>query len=810
MRNKEKYLFSVLLLLIDTAGAAGALLTTLCLEWRTAFPLRYLLPGMAGICVLVTFFWMPCSRKKLLVRGGILLAVYGGTLLLFRKSFLNSLAWAMDPAVKRINERYDIRLVWGWIPGSDEAAMSAWATFGILLVLLPYILLIGYGVLREHITAVLAADAVWFMAACAMDDFPDYVWLVPCVLGLGAQIILDGYRDRARAGIRAAVFGTAALAAVMLPVYFYLLPVMDGKYEQLLESRIELHRKVNEEWLPRVQAFVLRFGPGAAVDVTGSLERGGGEVLTSRDIYRVTVSGAPRTAVYLRGFVGAEYAGDEWKALKDSDLTKYYREKGWELPEDGRELVNLTYQTFFGKSSGSVRIEELAGAGHYSLYPYGAKLPEDCRVHWDGTVDRRSGDWKLSYCVPNGRKAGQLTEEQAEEELRYRSYVYDRFCEYPAEDFPALTAFLEKAHFRRDNVYNSLTDVYVFLRQQAVYDLEAADPPAGEDFVEYFLFESGRGYCAHFASAAVLILRYLGVPARYATGYSLSSDAFTENGEGGYTGVATDLQAHAWAEVYLDGVGWLPMEMTPGAAAFTGDHSLALLQQAGQLSGAFSQEAPDPIRVGTVREPEEEPESGEETTLPEDPREENEKPKQEQKREPETGEKPAAGQDAQETEQADISAWEKIQRPQRKPFSLSPAVNAAMVWILTAGSCVLLFLGALQGIRRLCRRRFEQGSNRDKVFLLYRNIRRLLWLAGHTGKLDGEEKGIRDFRRILEKSSFGEKEPTRSEVQGAAVFCGRLAGEEYGELTFWKKPLFLCLDLYPREEADFWAPPGEA
>jgi hypothetical protein len=75
--------------------------------------------------------------------------------------------------------------------------------------------------------------------------------------------------------------------------------------------------------------------------------------------------------------------------------------------------------------------------------------------------------------------------------------------------------------------------------------------------VEYFLIDSRQGYCMHFATAATLMLRELGVPARYVDGYVAEAKA------GRITNVP-DSAAHAWVEIYLPGLGWYPVEVTPG------------------------------------------------------------------------------------------------------------------------------------------------------------------------------------------------------------------------------------------------------
>ena len=101
--------------------------------------------------------------------------------------------------------------------------------------------------------------------------------------------------------------------------------------------------------------------------------------------------------------------------------------------------------------------------------------------------------------------------------------------------------------------------VAAYLDGLAEYNPDTPATPEGEDFVSYFLTESHEGYCMHFASAATLILRYMGIPARYVTGYVADVPA------SGHVNVP-DSAAHAWVEVYIDGYGWEPVEVTPAYA----------------------------------------------------------------------------------------------------------------------------------------------------------------------------------------------------------------------------------------------------
>ncbi len=110
-----------------------------------------------------------------------------------------------------------------------------------------------------------------------------------------------------------------------------------------------------------------------------------------------------------------------------------------------------------------------------------------------------------------------------------------------------------------NNDYDKVKAIENYLQRNYQYDLDIPPFPSNRDVVDYFLFESKKGYCEHFASAFVVLCREAGIPARLVTGY-LTTDynPFT-----GYYEVKVE-DGHAWAEVFFPNYGWVAFDPTPG------------------------------------------------------------------------------------------------------------------------------------------------------------------------------------------------------------------------------------------------------
>ena len=131
------------------------------------------------------------------------------------------------------------------------------------------------------------------------------------------------------------------------------------------------------------------------------------------------------------------------------------------------------------------------------------------------------------------------------------------------------------------------------------YDLEPGRTPNGEDFIDYFLRKQKKGYCSYFASAGTMLLRKFGYAARYAEGYIINPSDFIANDEGIYSATVTDRGAHAWCDLFVDGIGWVPVEFTPGYTENINPNEVSITTTTTTTTDPLTTTTPPPQSVPT-------------------------------------------------------------------------------------------------------------------------------------------------------------------------------------------------------------------
>ncbi len=314
-------------------------------------------------------------------------------------------------------------------------------------------------------------------------------------------------------------------------------------------------------------------------------------------VLKVALEKNPTFGSYLVGFYADTYEDGVW----DTDVETFQKEceKAGFKPEtvsDG--LLTLApdriAQYFEKESLEQLKSRNINGwmyhakANRIKAYlPYFAKTTaEGIRTEGDSRYIKEKKVTKFPFLIWNydvedlikvlfrGGETKKVWEKESWE-LWYESYVAEHYLECPA-GMPEVKKVAEEIRtYERDffsiegkesvNFYriNKAYQVADWMRRNTVYSLELPKLPKGSDVVEFFLGTSRQGYCMHYASASALILRELGVPARYVSGYVVGNYKKSEV-SGMYEATVLDSYAHAWVEIYLEGIGWIPVEVTNG------------------------------------------------------------------------------------------------------------------------------------------------------------------------------------------------------------------------------------------------------
>lgn len=208
-------------------------------------------------------------------------------------------------------------------------------------------------------------------------------------------------------------------------------------------------------------------------------------------------------------------------------------------------------------------------------------IPEGAAVEYTVILEPSNRRWLLALDLPASLppRAGmtasfQVFRDQAvNETYRYAMRSYPNYrtgnltaaerirsLQLPARGNPR--ARMLAAEWRqRDSKPEALVNAALTLFREQAFYYTLTPPLLGSDSVDDFLFGARQGFCEHYASAFVFLMRAGGVPAHVVTGYQGGE----RNDLGGYF-IIRQADAHAWAEVWLEGRGWVRIDPTAAVA----------------------------------------------------------------------------------------------------------------------------------------------------------------------------------------------------------------------------------------------------
>ena len=655
----------------------------LLLAWLTAFTsISCLITGFAleienwaAIAVITAVFaFVSLAVLRLRFGAPILLVLLLAAYLIMGQTKLDS----FEHLLYTVTRRYDSCYGWGYIRwSSNDSLVSGSYTPALTLIGCAVTVPILWTLQRKKWVGVALIPGMLPLAACFIltDTLPSPVFLL---ILLTALLLMTMTQLTRRSDPKAAWRLTALIT--IPAVLFATLTVNSAQKDphraqadQLLTALVEIFDAGDTAGLmtspsaPKHQVDLSTLGPN---------NPGNTEVMTVNANYT--------GVIYLRGRSYSSYTGTSW-----ADELDTVSEGGW--PTSG--LADQGSVTLKLKSRQSLR--------YFPYYVASESWTESLK---NGGFDNpnRKTEYSFSWMTPTAGTAITYTPLSSKEEAAYT-------------DLPGSTAqsaglildeLLKNAGSDQDRIVSAIRN---YVRDSASYDLNtAAMPEDASDFAIWFLTDSDTGYCVHFASAATVLLRAAGIPARYVSGYI----AYTIPG---VDVPVTEKQAHAWVEYLDEDQGWTVLEATPGAESIP------------EIPTAPSEETTLP---------------SEETTVPS----ETTRPTVNETRPQQTQPAATQPQTTAPTEEPTVPLWEQTWFP-------------PVMWTLLAIAAVFLQYGLR---RRLRKKWLSKGSKNQRALRRWKYAR-------HLARLTRQK--LPEYLQILaEKAAFSQHTITAEELREFTSF----------------------------------------
>jgi len=296
--------------------------------------------------------------------------------------------------------------------------------------------------------------------------------------------------------------------------------------------------------------------PDGPINPDGPIDPSTGEVIPD-DVLLFSVLSDKSGTVYLKTQSFGLYNGKDWDEaypyILQIPIEPYGSASylpGLAIKEAGHNSSNIQIKSYFGLYALPYYMG-LSGEGNQlNDILYSSDNNELYSVSYY--------DYAADAVLPSGKVSNY--------ENQYRRFVYDHYLHIDSETKQYMNKIISDNGFDANDP-EIISKVASYIQNAAVYNLKYDPALDNEPNVALaFLGEYKEGVCRHYATAATLLFRTLGIPARYTVGFSARTEANK------WSDVKAD-RAHAWVEVYVNGFGWMYVEVTGSSANNSNDFS---------------------------------------------------------------------------------------------------------------------------------------------------------------------------------------------------------------------------------------------
>ena len=288
-------------------------------------------------------------------------------------------------------------------------------------------------------------------------------------------------------------------------------------------------------------------GGSGSLNMGGGLGGGGGN--NGNEVF-FTLFGLEKDSVYLRMKSFGDFNGkDTWSEASEYGI----------LTEDMLSPYYITALALDNSGLSPTTLSITPNGGVFALPYYtigGGFEPQHSDVNQIGYA---ASQYNVSYFNWDATSGIVLPKRYREYEEAYRKHVYLNYLNIDSDTEKYMLGIIDERGFTAKDP-DIINKVASFIKSSAKYNLQYdTEMDNADNMVIAFLSEYKEGVCRHYASAATLLFRTLGIPARYTIGFAGAVEANTET-------TVTAENYHAWVEVYVNGIGWINVEVTPGGS----------------------------------------------------------------------------------------------------------------------------------------------------------------------------------------------------------------------------------------------------